>query len=82
MQAPAQPVTAEAIPADVTRRVLRLLREDYDHVVIDTPSAFDDHVLGPLNSADVLVLPTLLVSRRSRIFDASIRGLRVDSLRR
>jgi hypothetical protein len=51
-------------------------------VVIDTPSAFDDHVLGPLNLADVLVLPTLLVSRRSRIFDASIRGLRVDSLRR
>jgi pilus assembly protein CpaE len=54
--APVEPGTAESIPADLIAKVIHLLREEYDYVIIDTPPAFDDHVLAAFDQSDIVAL--------------------------
>ncbi len=54
--APVDPGTAEAIPASLVGDILDLLRDQFDYLVIDTPPAFDDHVLAALDRSDVVAL--------------------------
>lgn len=54
--APLEPGLAETIPAATVAAVLRLLRQMYDYVVVDTPPAFTDHVLGAFDESDLVVL--------------------------
>lgn len=54
--APVDPGTAEAIPASLVGDILDILRDQFDYVVIDTPPAFDDHVLAALDRSDVVAL--------------------------
>ncbi len=54
--APVDPGTAEAIPASLVGDILDLLRGQFDYLVIDTPPAFDDHVLAALDRSDVVAL--------------------------
>lgn len=54
--APLEPGAAEAIPADLVKRIIDILRNRYDYVVIDTPPAFDDQVLAAFDSSDVIAL--------------------------
>src|SRR4051794_31324565 len=54
--APVQPGTAEGIPARLVSRILEVLRDHFDYVIVDTPPAFDDHVLTAFDLSDVVAL--------------------------
>jgi pilus assembly protein CpaE len=54
--APVEPGTGEGIPASLVSRVLQVLRDHFDYVVVDTPPAFDDHVLAAFDLSDVVAL--------------------------
>ena len=56
LAAPLEPGLAEQIPTDLVSRILGLLREQFDYVVVDTPPAFTDHVLAIFDQTDVLAL--------------------------
>jgi pilus assembly protein CpaE len=53
--APVEPGAAD-IPTSVVVTVLRILREMFQYVVVDTPPAFTDHVLAAFDESDVLAL--------------------------
>lgn len=54
--APVEPGTGESIPASLVSRVLEVLRDHFDYVIVDTPPAFDDHVLSAFDLSDVVAL--------------------------
>ena len=54
--APIEPGTAESIPATLVAGVLALLKQQFDFVVVDTPPAFDDHVLAAFDQSDLVAL--------------------------
>ena len=54
--APIEPGTAESIPATLVATVLDLLKQQFDFVVVDTPPAFDDHVLAAFDQSDMVAL--------------------------
>jgi pilus assembly protein CpaE len=54
--APVEPGAASTIPAELVGRILYILREEFDYVVVDTPPAFDDQVLAAFDRSDVIAL--------------------------
>ena len=58
--APLEPGAAESIPATLVSKILLLLREHYDYVVVDTPPAFDDQVLAAFDLSDSIILMATL----------------------
>ena len=58
--APVQPDAMEAIPATTVGRTLRMLKAEFDFVVVDTAPAFDEHVLQAFDETDDIVLLTTL----------------------
>ena len=54
--APVEPGAADTIPATLVTRIIEVLRENFDFVVIDTPPAFDDQVLAAFDLSDAVVL--------------------------
>ena len=54
--APVEPGTGEGIPASLVSHVLQVLRDHFDYVIVDTPPAFDDHVLSAFDLSDVVAL--------------------------
>lgn len=54
--APVEPGDAERVPAAVVTELITVLRTMYDHVIIDTPPAFTEHVLAAFDLADRYVL--------------------------
>jgi pilus assembly protein CpaE len=54
--APIEPGTAESIPATLVASLLELLKQQFDFVVVDTPPAFDDHVLAAFDQSDLVAL--------------------------
>ena len=54
--APVEPGSASSIPAELVGRILNLLRDHFDYVIIDTPPAFDDQVLAAFDVSDVVAL--------------------------
>lgn len=58
--APLEPGDAERIPVSLVIELLRVAKAVYDHVVIDTPPAFTEHVLASFDAADRYVLPATL----------------------
>jgi len=54
--APVEPGAAESIPAPLVGRVLRVLRQQFQFVVVDTPPAFTDHVLAAFDESDYVAL--------------------------
>jgi pilus assembly protein CpaE len=54
--APIEPGSGESIPASLVSRILEVLREHYDYVIVDTPPAFDDHVLTAFDLSDLVAL--------------------------
>jgi len=58
--APIRPDVKEVVPAQLVGRILDLLRGEYDWVVVDTPPAFDDHVLHAFDRSDQLALMATL----------------------
>jgi pilus assembly protein CpaE len=56
LAAPTHPDAKERISPALVSRVLRILREQFDYVVLDTAPAFDDHVLHAFEETDECVL--------------------------
>jgi pilus assembly protein CpaE len=54
--APIRPDVKESIPAHLIGKILDLLRNEYDWVIVDTPPAFDDQVLQAFDRSDHLAL--------------------------
>jgi len=58
MAAPLEPGLSETVSADAVTRIIRLMRETFKYVVIDTPPSFTDHVLVALDESNECVLMT------------------------
>jgi pilus assembly protein CpaE len=56
--APMTPEEVERIPGSLITEILRLLRSEYEYIVIDSPPAFTDTVLAALDLSDTYVLVT------------------------
>jgi pilus assembly protein CpaE len=58
--APPNPQTGELVTSDHLRAILELLRREFDYVVVDTQSSFQDRALAVLDVADrIIALMTL-----------------------
>lgn len=53
--APPNPQTGELVTSDHLRAILELLRKEYDYIVVDTQSSFQDRALAVLDVADRIV---------------------------
>ncbi|HLW18159.1 MAG TPA: P-loop NTPase [Actinomycetota bacterium] len=58
LAAPLEPGLSETISADAVARIIKLMKESYKWVVIDSPPSFTDHVLAALDQSDECVLMT------------------------
>jgi pilus assembly protein CpaE len=58
--APVQPDAKESIHASLVSRILVLLKQNFDYVVVDTSPAFDEHVLQAFDETDELLLVATL----------------------
>jgi pilus assembly protein CpaE len=54
--APVQPDSKDSIHSDLVGRILRMLKERFDVVVVDTPPAFDEVVLQAFDDSDLVLL--------------------------
>ncbi len=53
--APPNPQTGELVTSDHLRTILDLMRQEFDYVVVDTQSSFQDRALAVLDTADRIV---------------------------
>lgn len=58
--APLTPERADLITGDHLRLIINALRETADIIVVDTPAAFNDHVLTALDTTDLALLVTAM----------------------
>ena len=58
--APIQPEDAEIVTASRVDRILRLLAERFDYVVVDTPPMLDDAVLAALDRSSRVIAITMM----------------------
>jgi pilus assembly protein CpaE len=56
LAAPVQPEAKDRINGEMIGQVLRVLKTQFDFVVVDTPPAFDDVVLQSFDESDLLLL--------------------------
>jgi len=54
--APSSPAEADHIPAATVTELLKVAKGLYDYIVVDTPPAFDEHVLAAFDMSDVSIL--------------------------
>jgi pilus assembly protein CpaE len=54
--APSAPDPDEALIKNMVGHILTTLKQSFDYVVVDTPPAFDDHVLQAFDESDLLLL--------------------------
>src|ERR1700712_1598654 len=60
LAAPTHPEGRDLVTASLARRVIQILRRNFDYVVIDTPPGFDDQVLGAFDETDECVVVATL----------------------
>lgn len=60
LAAPTHPEGKDKIPPSLVRRVLRILRQHFDYVVVDTAPAFDDQVLHAFDETDECIIVATL----------------------
>ncbi len=58
--APVQPDAKDSVSPALISKILRLLKANFDYVVVDTSPAFDEHVLHAIDEADQMLLVTTL----------------------
>ena len=58
--APVQPDAKDSVSPSLISKILRLLKGNFDYVVVDTSPAFDEHVLHAFDEADQMLLVTTL----------------------
>ncbi len=54
--APNDPSDADRIPVNVVTEILKVSRQHYDYVIVDTPPSFTEHVLAACDLSGALVL--------------------------
>jgi pilus assembly protein CpaE len=54
--APNDPSDADRIPVNVVTEILKVARQHYDYVIVDTPPSFTEHVLAACDISSALVL--------------------------
>ncbi len=54
--APNDPGDADRIPVNVVNELLKIARQNYDFVIVDTPPSFTEHVLAACDISTALVL--------------------------
>ena len=54
--APNDPGDADRIPVHVATELIKVARQHYDYVIVDTPPSFTEHVLAACDVSDALVL--------------------------
>ena len=71
--APPEPQYAELVTPDYTERILKLLKQQYDFIVMDTPCILDTFNVGIMNISDevlmVLALELTTVRRVKKVMD-------------
>jgi pilus assembly protein CpaE len=61
--APPSPEGADLVTASFLRKIVDMLRQNHDWVVVDLPSGLNDHTLGVLDAADqILVVAALEIT--------------------
>jgi pilus assembly protein CpaE len=60
LAAPTHPEGRDLVTASLARRVIQILRRQFDFVVIDTPPGFDDQVLGAFDETDECIIVATL----------------------
>ena len=61
--APPSPEGADLVTAAYLRRIVEMLKENHDWVIVDLPSGLNDHTLGVLDAADqILVVAALEIT--------------------
>ncbi len=61
--APPSPEGADLVTAVYLRKIIEMLRENHDWVIVDLPSGLNDHTLGVLDTADqILVVAALEIT--------------------
>jgi pilus assembly protein CpaE len=56
LAAPASPLARATINAELVGKILASFKQRFDFVVVDSPPAFDDHVLQAFDASDLLLL--------------------------
>jgi pilus assembly protein CpaE len=60
LSAPVEPGLAENIPVSLVTKLMSIMRDMFDYVIVDTPPAFTDQVLAAFDASDLaLLLATL-----------------------
>lgn len=75
--APLEPGLVETISGDAVRAILRLLKESFRYIVIDSPDSFSDHVLAALDESDGCVLVTSMDVPSIKNLKLSLQTLQV-----
>lgn len=57
---PIDPGESESIPGELTSEVLRVARQKYQYVVVDTPPSITEHVLSAFDVTDLAILVATL----------------------
>jgi pilus assembly protein CpaE len=81
LAAPTLPEQSELITAQHVERILRLLKERFDYIVIDCPSNFHETVLVTLEQADYIILVTnrnLHTVKNNKLFIQTMDTLNYD----
>jgi pilus assembly protein CpaE len=60
LAAPLEPSACETISVETTLAAVQMLRRMFPVVVVDTPPAFTDHVLGVIDHSDLLIAITTM----------------------
>ncbi|MFA5890059.1 MAG: AAA family ATPase [Actinomycetota bacterium] len=60
LAAPFEPGLAETISGEAVQRILRMLKQSFRYVIIDSPAAFTEHIVVALDESDHCVLITSL----------------------
>jgi pilus assembly protein CpaE len=56
LSAPVEPGLAENIPVSLVAKLLSIMRDMFDFVIVDTPPAFTDQVLAAFDASDLAIL--------------------------
>jgi pilus assembly protein CpaE len=56
LSAPVEPGLAENIPVSLVSKLLNVMRDMFDFVIVDTPPAFTDQVLAAFDASDLAIL--------------------------
>lgn len=82
LAAPTDPIVADSLRPSTVNAVLEAVRERYDYVIVDTPPALNEVVLGAFDLSDhLIVLATLDVPsvRNMKVFLSTLERLKIAS---